>query len=102
MAEQEAQEREKRMIQFKLYLYRECTRAKQEGLIWMTNPHNANKELHFDYLDEIPGKIREHLRLIGRAYDVADQSDNTVIAPKVRKSKVVRKIRLTDTKSSLA
>jgi hypothetical protein len=101
MPEQDVPEREKRMIQFKLYLYRECTRAKQEGLIWMINPRNENKELHIDYLDEIPAKIREHLRLIGRAYDVADESDNTVIAPKVRKSKVIRKIRLTDAKSSL-
>jgi hypothetical protein len=101
MSEQGVPEREKSMIQFKLYLYRECTRAKQEGLIWMINPHNENKELHFNYLDELPAKIREHLRLIGRAYDVADQSDNTVIAPKVRKSKVVRKIRLTETKSRL-
>jgi hypothetical protein len=93
-------EREKRMIHFSLYLYRECARAKQEGVIWMTNPRNDNKELHFDHLDEIPAKIREHLKLIGRAYDVADNSDNTVIAPKARKSKVVRKIRLTDAEPS--
>jgi len=101
MPEQDLPMQEKRMIQFKVYLYRECTRAKQEGLIWMINPRNENKELHFDYLDEIPAKIREHLRLIGRRYDVADESDNTVIAPNVRKSKVVRKIRLADAKSNV-
>jgi hypothetical protein len=101
MSDQGVPEREKRMIHFSVYLFRECTRAKQEGLIWMTNPRNENKELHFNYLDEIPAKIREHLKLIGRVYDVADDSDNTVIAPKVRKSKVVRKIRLSDAKSSL-
>ena len=87
---------EKHMVKFSLYLYRECARAKQEGVIWMTNPRNDNKELHFNYLDEIPAKIREHLKLIELAYDVAENSDNSVIAPKVRKSKVVRKIRLTD------
>jgi hypothetical protein len=89
---------EKHMVKFALYLYRECARAKQEGVIWMTNPRNENKELHFNYLDEIPAKIREHLKLIQLAYDVADNSDNSVIAPKIRKSKVVRKIRLADTK----
>jgi len=47
-----------------VYLFRECTRAKQEGLIWMKNPRNENKELHFNYLDEIPAKIREHLTLL--------------------------------------
>ena len=62
----------------------------------MTNPRNENKELHFNYLDEIPAKIREHLKLTQLAYDVADNSDNSVIAPKIRKSKVVRKIRLAD------
>jgi len=33
-------------------------------VIWMTNPPNDNKELHFGYLDEIPVKVREHLKLI--------------------------------------
>jgi hypothetical protein len=98
MADQDVPEQEKSMIQFSLYLYRKCARAKQEGVIWMRNPPNKNKELHFNYLDEIPSKIREHLKLIGRAYDVADDSDNTVIAPKARKSKVIRKIRLADSK----
>ncbi len=57
-------QRDKCMIHFSLYLYRECARAKQEGVIWMTNPPNDNKELHFGYLDEIPVKVREHLKLI--------------------------------------
>ncbi len=65
----------------------------------MTNPRNDNTELHFNYLDEIPTKIREHLKLTGLAYDVADNSDNSVIEPKVRKSTVVEKIRLADTKT---
>jgi hypothetical protein len=99
MPAQDVSQPEKHMIKFSLYLYRECGRAKQEGVIWMTNPHNDNKELHFDHLDEIPAKIREHLKLIGLAYEVADNSDNSVIAPKVRKSKVVQKIRLADAKS---
>jgi hypothetical protein len=98
MAAEDASKPEKRMVKFSLYLYKECSRAKQEGVIWMTNPSNDNKELHFNYLDEIPAKIREHLKLVGLAYDVADNSDNSVIAPKVRKSKVVQKIRLADAK----
>ncbi len=99
MPVQDVSQPEKHMIKFSLYLHRECARAKQEGMIWMTNPRNDNKELHFNYLDEIPAKIREHLRFIGLAYDVADNSDNSVIALKVRKSKVVQKIRLADAKS---
>jgi hypothetical protein len=98
MAAQNVSQREKRMVKFSLYLYRKCARAKQEGVIWMTNPPNDNKELHFNYLDEIPARIREHLKLIKLAYDVADNSDESVIAPKVRKSKVIQKIRLVDAK----
>src|SRR5271163_3295266 len=87
---------EKHMVKFSIYLYRQCARAKQEGVIWMTNPDNQNKEIHFDFLDTIPAKIREHLKMVGLAYD---DSDNSVIAPKFRKSKVVKKIRLKDTQS---
>jgi uncharacterized protein YnzC (UPF0291/DUF896 family) len=87
---------DKHMVKFSVYLYRECARAKQEGVILMTTPRNENKELHFDYLDSIPAKIREHLKSVGLTYDVADDSDNSVIAQKSRKSKVIRKIRLRD------
>lgn len=62
----------------------------------MTNPKNDNKELHFDYLDTIPRLIRQHLERVGLAYDIADDSDETVIAPKARKRRVVQKIRLGD------
>jgi|GEM_PF-5341041 len=89
-------QRERSMTKFSIYLHRHCARAKQEGVIWMTNPSNSNKERHFDYLDAIPSKIREHLKMIGWAYDVADDSDETVSAPKTNKSKAVQKIRLKD------
>lgn len=84
------------MVKMVLYLFRECTRAKQEGMIWMQTPKNDNKELHFNYLDEIPAKIREHLKMIGLNYDIADDSDLSVIEPKRKKKKVIRKIRLGD------
>jgi hypothetical protein len=87
---------EKHMVKFSVYLHRRCARAKQEGVIWMTNPKNGNKELHFDYLDAIPRLIRQHLERIGCAYDIADDSDETVIAPKSRKRRVIRKVRLGD------
>jgi hypothetical protein len=65
-------------------------------VIWLTNPKNESTELHFDYLDELPSKIREHLKMVGLTYDVADNSDNSVIVPKAKKSRVVQKIRLKD------
>src|SRR5579864_6794653 len=85
---------EKHMVKFSIYLYRKCARAKQEGVIFMTTPTNDNKELHFNYLDSIPRLIRQHLERIGLVYEVADDSDDTVIAPKSRKRRVIKKIRL--------
>jgi hypothetical protein len=87
---------EKRMVKFAIYLYRRCARAKQEGVIYMSNPKSENKELHFDHIDAIPRLIRQHLEDVGFAYDVADDSDQTVIAPKSRKRRVIRKVRLGD------
>jgi hypothetical protein len=87
---------EKHMVKMVVYLHRTCTRAKQEGVILMTTPKNENKELHFNYLDEIPAKIREHLKAVGLAYDIADNSDLTVIEPRTKKRRVIRKIRLGD------
>lgn len=87
---------EGRMIKLSVYLYRDCARAKQEGVIWLSTPKNRNKELHFNYLDQIPERIRKHLEMVGLTYDVAENSDNTVITPKTTKSKVVQKIRLKD------
>jgi len=84
---------EKHMIKIAIYLYRKCTRAKQEGVILMVNP-KGKSEGHFDHLDEIPAKIRKHLETVGLAYDVADDSDDTVIERKKRKRKVIQKIRL--------
>lgn len=84
------------MVKFAIYLHRQCARAQQEGVILMTNPPNENKELHFNYLDAIPEKIRQHLKMTGLAYDVADECDDTVIQPKTRKSKVIGKIRRSD------
>jgi len=46
----------------------------------MTDPRNDNKELHFNYLDEIPSKIREHLRSIQLVYDVAENSDSARVS----------------------
>ncbi len=94
--------REGRMVKLSIYLFRECTRAQQEGVIHLINPPNNNKELHFNYLDEIPTKVREHLKVIGLTYDVAENSDNTVITPKFNKRKVIQKIRLTDTKHKVS
>ena len=87
---------ERHMVKMVVYLHRKCARAKQEGVIWMTTPKNENRELHFDYLDEIPARIREHLNKAGLTYDVADDSDDTVIAPKSKKRRVIRKVRLGD------
>ncbi len=84
---------EKHMVKISIYLYRKCTRAKQEGVILMVNP-KGKSEGHFDHLDEIPGKIRKQLETMGLTYDIADNSDDTVIEPKKRKRKVVQKIRL--------
>ena len=64
--------------------------------MWLVTPKNMSEELHFDHLDEIPEKIRQHLEKIGLAYDIDDNSDDTVIEPKSRKSKVVKKLRLKD------
>jgi len=86
---------EKRMIKIAIYLYRTCTRAKQEGVILMINP-KGKSEGHFDHLDEIPTKIRKQLETMGLAYDIADDSDDTVIESKKRKRRVVQKIRLGD------
>lgn len=86
---------EKHMVKIAIYLYPKCTRAKQEGVITMVNP-KGKSEGHFDHLDEIPAKIRRQLETVGLAYDIANDSDDTVIAPKKRKRRVVRKIRLGD------
>jgi hypothetical protein len=59
----------------------------------MVTPNGRTKG-HFDHLDEIPAKIRKHLEQAGLVYDIADDSDETVIEPKRRKRRVVRKIRL--------
>ena len=92
----EQKKSEKHMVKFSIYLYRRCARAKQEGVIWMTTPTNNNKEFHFNYLDSIPWLIRQHLERIGLVYEVADDSDDTVIAPKSRKRRVIRKVRRGD------
>jgi hypothetical protein len=84
---------EKHMVKFSIYLYRKCARAKQEGVIYMTNPKNDNEEFHFNYLDSIPQLSRRHSEEMNWAYDVDDDSDEAVIAPKARKRRVIRKIR---------
>jgi len=84
------------MIILSVYLYRQCARAKQEGVIRLKDPPNHNRERHFDHLDEIPRKIRQHLEAIGLTYEVAEQSDDTVIVPKQRKRRVIKKIRKGD------
>ncbi|HEY2391626.1 MAG TPA: hypothetical protein VGK22_10690 [Candidatus Angelobacter sp.] len=81
---------------FTVYLYRNCKRARQEGTVVMNEPSGGGRGFHFDYLDSIPRKIRDHLEAIGLTYDVADDSDETVITEKRRKRKVVGKIRKGD------
>lgn len=96
MPRKNVKKRDRSMVKFAIYLYRKCARAKQEGVIYLETPQNNNKELHFNYLDSIPSRIREHLEMLGLTYDVAENSDDTVITTKARKSKVVKKIRLKD------
>jgi len=86
---------EKGTIKFTIYLFRECARAKQQGTILMANPKGKD-QMHFDHLDEIPAKIRKQLEAMGLAYDIADDSDETVIQKKKKKRKVVQKTRLGD------
>jgi hypothetical protein len=86
---------EKHMIKFWIYLYRTCARAKQEGVLYMVTPKGKTEE-HFNHLDEIPAKIRKQLETVDLAYDIADDSDDTVIAPKTRKRRVTKKIRMGD------
>jgi hypothetical protein len=84
------------MAIFTVYLHRKCKRARQEGTVVMNEPPGGGREFHFDYLDSIPRKIRDHLAAVGLTYDVADDSDETVITEKKRKRKVIRKIRKGD------
>lgn len=86
---------EKHMIKLSIYLWRKCGRAKQEGWIRLLTPR-SKKDLPFDHLDEIPAMIRQHLKMVGLTYDVAENSDDTVIATKSRRRKVIRKVRLGD------
>jgi hypothetical protein len=72
-------ERERRMVKFTLYLYKDCHKAKNEGWIYAANP-KEKKGLKFDYLDQIPAKIRQHIKSVGLAYDVAAPSGKTVIS----------------------
>jgi hypothetical protein len=76
-----------------LYLYRRCRRAQQEGVIRLNDFPNQNKQVHFNYLDEIPRKIRQHLKTVGLTYEVDKNTDDTVITAKKRMRKVVRKVR---------
>jgi len=81
---------------FTIYLHRRCQRAKQEGTIVMNEPPGRGREFHFDFLDSIPRRIREHLTAVGLTYDVDDNTDETVITEKKRKRRVIRKIRAGD------
>jgi len=71
------------MVKFTFYLYKTCHLAKTEGWIYLENPKKA-KGLKFDHLDQIPMKIRDHLKSIGLGY--ATTADSTVIIPKKRKT----------------
>ena len=82
-------------IKVKIYLFRKCGRAKQEGTMIMLDP-KGKVEGHFNHLDEIPAKIRKRLEEVGLAYDIADNSDDTVIVPKTRKRRVIKKVRRGD------
>ena len=79
---------------FTVYLYQRCHRAKQKGVIYMRDPQkNTKKDHKFDYLDEIPRFIRQHLAEIGLTYDIDNHTDDTVITARQRKRKVTKKIR---------
>lgn len=64
----------------------------------MNEPAGGSREFHFNYLDSIPRRIREHLEAVGLTYDVGDNTDDTVIIEKKRKRRVIRKIRAGDPK----
>src|SRR5262249_38519399 len=83
----------RKTVIFTVYLYRKCKRAQQKGTIYMNEPPNHNHAFHFNYLDVIPRKIRQHLEAVGLTYDVDHNSDDTVITEKRRKRRVIRKIR---------
>ena len=75
------------MVKLSVFLFRECGKSTQQGIIHLSNPKDK-KGLFFRHLDEIPTKIREHLKRVGLTYDVADNSGNSVIvAKKTKKSK---------------
>jgi hypothetical protein len=80
---------------FTVYLYRRCGRALQEGFLRM-NDYKGKMDSHFNHLDEIPRKMRHQLKSVGLTYDVADDSDETVITEKKRKRRVIAKKRLGD------
>jgi len=83
----------RKTVIFTVYLYRQCKRAQQEGYITMNEPRGSERGMHFNYLDSIPRQIRSHLASVGLTYDVDENSDDTVIAKKQRRRKVIRKIR---------
>jgi len=84
--------RKRGTAKFRIYLYKQCARAKQEGTILMKDPQ-GNEEQHFDHLDEIPGCIRSLLATKGLRYEVARASDDTVIDKKTRRRRVIGKTR---------
>jgi len=53
----------------------------------MNEPPSGGREFHFDYLDSIPHKIREHIAAVGLTYDIDDNTDDTVIEKKRRSEK---------------
>ncbi len=86
----------RKTVIFTVYLYRQCPRAHQDGVIRMNEPANKNRGLQFDHLDEIPRKMRHLLEAVDLTYDVDDKSDDTVIIQKRRKRKVIDKVRRGD------
>jgi hypothetical protein len=86
----------RKTVIFTVYLYRQCPRAHQDGVIYMKEPPNKSGERQFNYLDSIPRQIRKLLESAGLTYDVHNDCDDTVITEKKRKRKVIRKVRAGD------
>ena len=77
-------------VKFRIYLYSPCRRSSQEGVITMTSP-KGTEEKHFNYLDEIPSRIRELLLGNNLVFDVNEDPEGlaeTVIVERKRRTRL--------------
>jgi hypothetical protein len=68
-------------VKVTIHLLRVSTRMKQEGTVrlqWKDvfgTIHRPEKEAHFDYLDQIPYKVRDLLKETGLKYDITPEPE---------------------------